>query len=521
MTKLGKRQRSFNEPKYEINIESKDRVTIRQEKINPLWRLLKQILVISAIAYAVMLGCGFVYNLTSHLLTPSRVTILPVHSIHLEPLPAQAAEGINVYIDGRKKPLAKKLTAEGITIPFRWRGQHILGIEHVNSRMDSLAFAREKSRLDSLKLHKHKQDAQDLLHDFIFHKIISERDFDTSRFLYFVHRKPFAEKAQLIFLSKADDSTILFGQTLTKNIADHSVLVRDFHRSLYSRVSVYSSNVDQVMNGFLDDLKRSYAVDIPLFNELAWFSENRMKRFHYADEMRQLFRSSVFILPFIEKNARGEIVAKFVLSFADVGAIEFEPIEINNIALNEIDILPPDAALFEIIAVYLRVYYAFLSSGRVDESHLRDFIAVCSRHSPNVDALDRIGNRIMRLSSAPTKTRLVRMADFFARIEHLQCRALYDELAAFWQSGPLDLGSVDQSTAQEKEVVRAIIKWTLALKENKHQCAENDWPTAGQRLALFHQVKKSVDETATLSWLRQEPLYAVLQTEIANLEQNF
>ncbi|MBN1464585.1 hypothetical protein JXA02_02405 [candidate division KSB1 bacterium] len=512
---MGKRQKSFSEPKYEINVESKDKVLIRQEKRNPLWRLFVQMIVTSVIAYAVILILALLYNSTSHLFVPSKIVISPLYGVNAEPLSGQACEEINVYIDGRKKPLPKKISRDGISVPFKRRGQHLIGIENVNSRLDSLAFAQEKRALDSLDLAKDVYSAIRPLSDYVFHQVVDERDFSASRFLYFIQRKPYADKPYLLFFSKPDKAAIHFGEAAVKNMSENSTVLKDFYSSLYSRISPFCPDVGHLTDDFLNRLEQTYAVDIPRFDGFEWFSENRMKRFRYADGMRQLFRSSVFILPYIEKDPRSRLVARLVLSFADVGATQFDAIEIKNIELTEREIVPPDAALFEIIGAYLHIYYSFLSSGSTDESDLRDLIAVCNRSSPDVDALDLLGNRVVRRSSMPHVRAL---ADFFARIERLQCRQLYDELASFWQNDPYNLGAIG-FTAQEKEVMRAIIKYTLALKENEHRCVAQEWPNIDQRLALFSQAKKMIDTTVSLAWLQDEVLYAVLKAEIANLDQ--
>ena len=126
----------------------------------------------------------------------------------------------------------------------------------------------------------------------------------------------------------------------------------------------------------------------------------------------------------------------------------------------------------------------------------------------------------MRFSAPPKAGILETLDEFFATVEKLQCQALYDQLYEFWTTDPYNIRSIDQFEIQEKEVVRAIIKWTLALKENEHQCAEDKWPSAEQRLALFRAAKETIDETDHLAWLQSDALYAVLATEIGNLEEN-
>ncbi len=260
---------------------------------------------------------------------------------------------------------------------------------------------------------------------------------------------------------------------------------------------------------------------MPVFNALNWYSDNnRSHRFQYAEHVNKKLTSSIFILPHLYKDENGRASAHTVLAFATIGDITFEPIELKNIPLGGIETVSSNAAVFSIVQAYLSLYDSFLYAGSLDDSMIDAFIQICN-DTPNADQIARLGNQVMRSAPMPKTTSIVYTLDeFFAKIEKMDCLALYNELSDFWLNDPYQLQAISDFDAQEREVVRAIIKWSLALKENEHECAEDDWPSNEQRMSFFKRIKKVIDTTRSLSWLQGDALYGVLIIEINELESD-
>ncbi|MBN1480448.1 hypothetical protein EH223_20535 [candidate division KSB1 bacterium] len=518
---MGKRQRSFSEPKYEINLESKDKVLIRQEKKSPIWKFVLLMLTVASIAVVTLFIAGFVFNSTSPFFFPSSITISVMRNINNNRLPASELKRINIYLDGRTRPAAKKVLVDGMAIKFRKTGQHIIGIENVNSSIDSITFWHERRVLDSLNLFGQKHYSTALFRDFIHHTVVSDQDFEKIRLLTFTNRQPRLRKPLLFFLSDYDESSILVDDVVAgANLQNSTTLSHSFLGTLHKILLNYSPNVGHFSVDQRRFLRDSYSIDVPVLNQLSWFSDqHRSDRFQYAEDMQKTLNSSIVIVPYIFKDGRGNVFAKCVAAFANIGALQFEPIEIRHIPLTANDILSAKASVFSIIQAYLNLYNSFFQSRLLDEPLLNAFISVCNSQAPDVDSITRIGDRIVRITAVQATSIIYTLDDFFAKIAGLQCLELYNELAEFWKNDPYALQRINQFNAQEQEVVRAIIKWSLALKENEHKCAENNWPNREQRLALFMTIKKVIDQTSSLSWLQNDALYDVLVAEINKLNE--
>jgi hypothetical protein len=508
---LGKHKRVFSEPKYEINLESKDQVLIRQERQSPLGSLVKKLALSITIVLAVLFLGGLIFNMFSFSFYPTQVLLTMLHNTDYERLAVDELQDVNIYLDG-KKSLKTRITPSGLSFKYRKRGQHIIGIENTASRYDSLVFVKERAMLDSLGLFNQKHPAQKILDDYVFHKLISDDQIKFSRLLSFKTRQPQVHLGT-IFLSHNKQSSIILGEvTYGKNMTNAPSLAQDVLGSLYKNVLKFSPHVDAFPD---DDLR----IELPPFNPLNWYSdENRSHRFLYADRVNRKLTSSIFILPTIYKDPKGNVLANLVLAFAAIGDITFDPIEIKKIQLGEIETFSANSAVFSIIQAYLSMYDSFIYTGSLDDSMVDAFIQICNE-TPLADHVARLGNRVMRSAPAPRTNSIVYTLDeFFAAIEKMDCLALYTELSDFWVNDPYQLQAIEDFDRQEKEVVRAIIKWSLALKENEHECAENDWPSNEQRLSFFKTIKKVIDTTRSLSWLQGDALYGVLIIEINKLE---
>lgn len=509
---MGKRRRIFSEPKYEINLETKDKVLIKQERKSPLGQLLTRMASAVFIVLAVIFLGGLVFNWFSALFYPTHVYLTTSHNNN-ESLSLDNLKAINIYMDGRKKPMSTKTTPNGLSFRYSKKGQHIIGIENTASRYDSLSFAREHALLDSLGLFNQKRVSQKSLDNFVFHHILSDQDLEHTRFLSFVTRLPHTSLDH-IFLSYDKQSSIVIADvTSGKNIQQGSPLSQDFQGSLMKNLLKFSPHVETFSS-------EKSNIDIPTFNSLNWYSESfRTHRFQYADKMNKRLTSSIFILPYIYKNQTGQALANLILAFADIGDITFEPIEIRNIPLGEPETVAANAGVFSIVQAYLSLYDSFIYSGSLDASMINAFIQICN-DTPNADLIARLGNKLMRIPPTPKTNSIVYTLDeFFAKIENMDCLALYEELSNFWVNDPYQLRAITDFNTQEREVVRAIIKWSLALKENEHDCAEDDWPSAEQRRSFFTTIKNVIDTTSSLSWLQGDALYGVLIIEINELER--
>lgn len=507
---MGKNKRIFSEPKYEINLESKDKVLIRQERKSPLGTLLKRIALLITLFLALVFFGGLVFNIFSFSFYPTQFHLKIVHNTDNEGLAVDELQAVNIYMDGKKK-IKSQITPDGLSFNYRKRGSHIIGIENTASRYDSLAFAKERALLDSIGLFKQKHRTRKAFDDYVFHKIISDQQIKLSRILSFKIRSP-QTNLGTIFLSHPKQSSIILADvTHGKNMTSAPSLAQDLLGSLYKNVLKFSPHVDS----FSDESQ----IKVPPFNPLNWYSdENRNHRFLYADRVNRKLTSSIFILPYIYKDQKGGALANLVFAFAAIGDITFEPIEIKQIQLGEIETLAANSAVFSIIQAYLSMYDSYIYTGSLDDSMVDAFIQICNE-TPQADHVARLGNRVMRSAPAPRTNSIVYTLDeFFAKIEDMDCLALYTELSDFWVNDPYQLQAIDDFDRQEREVVRAIIKWSLALKENEHECAEENWPSNEQRLSFFKTIKRVIDTTRSLSWLQGDALYGVLIIEINKLE---
>ncbi len=510
---MGKHRRVFSEPKYEINLEAKDKVLIRQERKSPLGQLLKKIALVTTLVLAALWLGGLIFNFFSLSFYPTRLILPVTHHDNNELLSSEELQAINIYVDGKSNPVRTRVTDNGVVFLFSKRGRHIIGIENTASRYDSLTFAKERALLDSLGLFKQKDVTQKSLENFVFHRLLSAEALPSTRFLSFLTRQPQTETAPVV-LSFANKSLIILADaTCGKNLAGSSQLAHDFLGGMYKNLIKFSPHVEKL--ALIKNLS------LPFFNALNWYSENvRNHRFQYADKMNRQLRSSIFCLPYLYKDQKGAVLANLVLAFADIGDITFDPIEIRNIPLGDVETVPADAGAFAIVQAYLSMYDSFIYAGSLDASMINAFIQICS-DTPNADPVARLGNRVMRSTPAPKTSSIVYTLDeFFAKIEKMDCLALYEELSDFWTNDPYQLQAISEYDMQEKEVVRAIIKWSLALKENEHECAENDWPTNEQRLSFFTTIKGVIDKTRALSWLQGDALYGVLIIEINQLQNS-
>lgn len=520
---MGKRRRSFSETKYEINLESKDKVLIRQEKKSPIRKFLLLTLTVAAITLLTLLIAGILFNAASTFFFPSSIAISLRHNTQNSRLSATELERFNVYLDGRAKPLPKKVLADGVAVKFRRTGQHIIGIENRNSYVDSVAFWHARHRLDSLALFGQKHYSSAMFRDFTHFSVVSEHDFEKTRFLSSVNRQPWSRKPLLFFVSDHDQPAILVDDVTTgPRLQNGTALAYSFIGNLHNILLDYTTHVDHFSMEQRRSLHDSYAIDLPQLNPFSWFSDNvRSDRYQYAAEMQRTLNCAILLVPYIYKDAGGNVFTKMILALSGIGVVEFEPIEIRNMPLPASEILSHDAPIFSIIQAYLNLYESFVLSRHLDESLLSVYMSVCNSYTPHVDSIDRIGDRIVRTAVVPQTTSIVyTLDDFFAKIAQMQCLELYQELADFWENDPYALQKVGQFNRQEREVVLAIVKWSLALKENEHKCAENNWPNKEQRLALFTTMKGVIDRTASLAWLQNEVLYGVLVNEINKLNQS-
>ncbi len=521
---MGRRERRFVKPKYEINLESQNKVYLREEDKGPLRLFLNVFFKAVILPVAAFILATLAFQIVQQAFSPPELLISVQHITSGKSISPTELAKINVYLDDSRKPLPKKVHHNGLTVRFKKKGVHILGVENTASPVDSALFHREKSFIKNIhlakSLHKGKVRGDEI--NFSFHKIISDREFVKTKILFYKITTPQSPKPHLVFSGyAATPQLLLYYPTAVPNSGTEQRLY-DFAGQTGAMLSSFSKHVDILTLEKLQALQNEYAFGVPRFNSFSWYSDNlQNQRYAFAEAIKDATRCTVFLLPATFNTKNGNF-ADFVLSFASLGGVDFDPILVRRCNANPTDdkflYITDHTSLLDIIEKYLFIYQDFIETGIVHDVAVERFAAFCSELAPQVDALIYFDSRVVRnvngrTVEAPSD---VNLEAFLADIEPLTCMELYQRLAAFWSENADRLGEASLGI-RDKEILRAIIRRSLALKAQRHQCSEKNWPTTEQQLSLFKTMQDVIGKRWSWEWLADEPWLDMVNGEIDSL----
>lgn len=522
---MGRRKRRFVKPVYEITLEAQNKVYIREEDRGPLATFLRGFYKFTLIPIATLIVATLFFQILQNIFSPPELLISVQRITTGESLSPAELSRINIYLDEGRKPLPKKIRPDGIAVKFRKRGAHIIGVENPASPVDSVIFHREKAFIKNTHLAKslHKKTVRSEKPEFSFHKIVSGQDFVRTKILFYKATRPESQKPLLIFSAfSAAPQLLLAPPAAVGNAFDDDLLLRRFTGRTLEKLSDFTKSPGVLTAEKLQSLQSRYAFQAPKFDAFSWYSDRLIgQRYAYADAIARSTRCTVFVLPALARDKNNDIVADFVLAFAPLGGVEFQPIQVRGCnadpGSDSFLHISKDVSLLDIIEKYLFIYQDFIDTGMVHDSAIREFADLCSRSAPRVDALIFYDNQVVRgVAGTQAETPRVNIEAFLEEIEPLTCMALYDRLLTFWQEDAAALSEVNLNV-RDREILRAIMRRSLALKAEKHRCAENNWPSQEQQLSLFHTIQKVLGERWTWEWPTQEPWLDMVNSEIDSL----
>ncbi len=519
---MGRRERRFVKPKYEINLESQNKVYLREEDKGPLRVFLNLFFKAVILPVAAFILATVAFQIVQQAFSPPELLISVQHITSGKSLSPTELAKINVYLDDSRKPLPKKVRHNGLTVKFKKKGVHILGIENTASLVDSALFHREKSFIKNIhltkSLRKGKVRGDEI--DFSFHKIITDREFIKTKILFYNVMAPESPKPHLVFSAYAKAPQLLLSYPTARNGGDERQL-GDFVGRTMEELAGLTRHVNILTPEKLQTLREDYVFEAPTFNAFSWYSDRlKNQRYAFAEAIKDATRCTVFLLPatFSEKN---DVFADFVLSFASLGGVEFEPILVRNCNADANDdkflYITDQASLVDIIEKYLFIYQDFIETGIVHDVAVQRFADFCSALAPQVDALAYFDSRVVRNANVRVvEPSTVNLEAFLSEIEPLTCMELYKRLMTFWSGDANRLGEATLNI-RDKEILRAIIRRSLALKAQRHQCSEQNWPTTDQQLSLFNMMQEVIGNRWTWEWLADEPWLDMVSGEIDSL----
>ncbi len=511
------RKKSFVKPIYEISLESQNKVYIREEDKGPLRRLWDGFIKFVLIPVISLLFITCFLQIAQNLFSPPELLISVRHVATGETASPAELQLVNVYLDESRHPLPKKITQDGIIVKFRKSGVHLLGIENLGSPVDSALFFKEKSVIRNIHLIKalRRDNQKGERQSFAFHRIINSRDFIQAKFLFY--RIPAPQKPHLFFSAfHATPQLILLAPEI--NAADDLAIFSS--RVLHSLAGV-TPQARVLEAGDLEKLKEEFNLDLPEFTPWFWASDRlKNKRYTFAHHMAMTTRSTIFLLPRVYKQ-NNSTFADFVLAFAPLGGVEFQPIQVRRcnagVSKEQFLDIASNISLIDIIEKYLLIYEEFLISGIVPDNLVRQFVDLCNSLSPQVDALIYYDNLVVRSSNGrPAEPAAINLEGILSDIEPLNCMPLYDRLMQFWTRDAAEIKN-EALTLRNREILRAIFRRSLALKAEKHMCSEKNWPTESQQLMLFRAMQDNISQRWTWEWLKKEPWLDMVKSEIDSL----
>lgn len=520
---MGRRKRRFVKPVYEITLESQNKVYIREEDRGPLATFLRGFYKFTLIPIATLIVATLFFQILQNMFSPPELLISVQHITTGTSLSPAELSRINVYLDEGRKPLPKKVRPDGISVKFRKKGAHIIGVENPASPVDSVLFHREKAFIKNIHLAKslRKKTLRSEKLDFAFHKIVSGREFVSSKILFYKATRPESPKPHLVFSAFASTPQLLLFTPFAGSGFEDKTPVREFSGQTIKKLADFTKSVGVLTAARLHSLQNQYEYEAPDFDALSWYSDRlNGQRYAFADAVARSTRCTVFLLPALSRDKKNAAVADFVLAFAPLGGVSFQPIQVRScIADPRSDLflhINKDVSLLTIIEKYLFIYQDVIETGMVHDSAIKEFAEFCSGLAPQVDALIFYDSQVVRGVTGKPAAAEINLEAFLGEIEPLTCMALYKRLLKFWQDDAAALDGTELNV-RNREILRAILRRSLALKAEKHRCSEKNWPSQAQQLALFRTIQKVIGERWTWEWLTQEPWLDMVTSEIDSL----
>jgi hypothetical protein len=520
---LGPKKRKFVKPIYEISIESQNQVYIREEDKGPLRTFLNILLKFALFPIAALILATLFFQIVQNTFSPPELFISVQHITSGESLSPAELASLNIYLDDSSRPMPKKVRSDGISIKFRKKGEHILGIENLASPVDSALFHKEKSYIKNIHLVKslRKGTLRDDKQTFSFHKIISAQELSKIKILFYSIPAPQSPKAHLFFSAYSKSPQLLLYSPFAKEQLAAEMSLDDVAGYSLEKLASFSRYTRLVDATDLKDLETEYMVSAPKFAPYSWYSDLfKNERYNFAQKIVTATRSTIFLMPHVYQKDKKNL-ADFVLAFAPLNGVDFQPIHVRECNADPADDLflhiTEETSLLDIIEKYLLIYEDFIITGLVHDNLVQQFADFCNGLSPQVDALSYFDNRVLRNTNGkPAEETKVNLEDFLAEIEPLTCMSLYDRLMTFWTT---DAESIEDNelNLRNREILRAIIRRSLALRAEKHMCSEQNWPSVSQQRLLFQAMQNNIAQRWTWEWLSSEPWLDMVKSEIDSL----
>ncbi|MBN2286907.1 MAG: hypothetical protein JXI43_10700 [Tissierellales bacterium] len=331
-----------------------------------------------------------------------------IQQISSDELTGKFLQSANIYLNNKLVSKGNHRSKQK-SIKLNPSRLNVVGVENIKSKNDSILFQIEKRQVAKLLKAAKRSKAIELDKSrFVFHRIFLPEDFDYRSTLFFGSRQPAPKKEPLFFISDSSELSYVLEEPLIQyTIRDKDSLASLLRTELYDsldyvyRYTEYFSKI--IKNAYKDRFK----IEFPEYEEINWYSRRGFEiRSSYSQNIREMLRASVYLLPSVYQYSENECRAGFIMSLAPLGDLKFEPIPVNNCIIEP----EPDTfmkighkdnlSLFDLIELYSEIYKSFIQLGRIDSIRVDNFIKICSDNFPDIGYLELTdGDQIVRVMS--------------------------------------------------------------------------------------------------------------------------
>jgi len=439
----------FTHKKYKIIYFKKNNFVLlekRQTWLNIFWRIIIPIMIAS-------FGALFAYYLNGKVKSQTDIQLLYYST---ENIIQADNKDVKIYLNGQyvKKEIRRD---KNLLLEINPYDINIIGVENTKNKNDSILFSYEESLLDSIKHTQGVSGGFELADEkkYFFHKIVSPQDFNIRKFIFFNLPKAFTSKPPAFFLSYPKETMCLIGKPLIRYDLEQSDSLVQY---ILTEMNYYFRQQVDYVESFSTEsylkYKEEYKIDVPEFNINYWYvPQDSTKRKSYAKDVQMMFRSTIFLMPLIYRNAENDIRARFIIDLAAIGEIQFDPFEVRNCNLD-----PGDdsfleigensgISLFKLLKSYINAYKTYVNRDSINISQISKFINISRRLAidSDVDWLEWNGNTVKNVKSGspsdarpiiiikpitPQNPEVIRqLADSLDRVV---CKKRFDVLNIFW-----------------------------------------------------------------------------------------